>query len=127
MLADLSCSQAPGGRKTLRRPAPRRTTTTLAPDEDDEGVSEDCPELDGFFADALQCDKYYECSNGRIKEKLCPDGQVFNDFSIDQEKCDLPVGIDCTSRPELRKNLEDVESSSQQNNNQLKLGYRHLI
>ena len=28
-------------------------------------VSE-CPEENGFFADALQCDRYYECSDGEV-------------------------------------------------------------
>lgn len=88
----------------LRRPGgPRRTTrtTTRAPDSDE--VSEDCPEPDGYFADAEQCDKYYACNNGRIAERLCPDGMVFNDFDISQEKCDLPYNIDCSTRSKLRK------------------------
>ena len=28
-------------------------------------VSE-CPEENGFFADALQCDRYYECREGEV-------------------------------------------------------------
>jgi len=43
------------------------------------------------------------CSDGAITEKLCPDGMVFNDYSIDQEKCDLPFNIDCTKRSKLRE------------------------
>lgn len=87
----------------LRRPGPRRTTrtTTRAPDSDE--VSDDCPESNGYFADAEQCDKYYACNSGRIDERLCPDGMVFNDFDISQEKCDLPYNIDCSTRSELRK------------------------
>lgn len=45
------------------------------------------------------------CSDGVITEKLCPDGMVFNDYSIDQEKCDLPFNIDCTKRSKLREYL----------------------
>lgn len=30
---------------------------------------------------------------------------VFNDYSSDQEKCDLPYNIDCSQRPKLRKYL----------------------
>lgn len=71
----------------------------------DGEVSDQCPELDGFFADAEQCDKYYQCDNGKITEKLCADGTVFNDFSSEYEKCDLPFGIDCASRPKLREYL----------------------
>ena len=32
-------------------------------------VSE-CPEENGFFADALQCDRYYECNDGEVCENL---------------------------------------------------------
>lgn len=28
---------------------------------------------------------------------------VFNDFSSEYEKCDLPFNIDCSARPKLRK------------------------
>lgn len=80
---------------TTRRKSPE-------PVEDDAQVSDECPEPNGYFADAEQCDKYYECIDGRIKDKLCPDGLVFNDFSTEYEKCDLPFNIDCTSRPKLR-------------------------
>lgn len=74
-----------------------------AKDEDfDEDTSDQCPEPYGFFADAAQCDKYYECNDGQITEKLCPDGMVFNDYSKDQEKCDLPFNIDCSNRPKLQ-------------------------
>lgn len=45
------------------------------------------------------------CSDGAITEKLCPDGMVFNDYSIDQEKCDLPFNIDCSKRSKLREYL----------------------
>lgn len=43
------------------------------------------------------------CREGQLTEKLCPDGMVFNDYSPDQEKCDLPINIDCSQRPKLRK------------------------
>lgn len=72
------------------------------PEYEDE-LTDQCPEPDGFFPDAEQCDKYYSCNDGKITEKLCPDGLVFNDFSPQHEKCDLPFGIDCSKRPKLRK------------------------
>lgn len=78
------------------KPAPAENATEIL-----EG---DCPEPDGFFPNADQCDKYFECSEGKvIAEKLCPDGMVFNDFSPTHEKCDLPFNIDCSKRPKLRK------------------------
>lgn len=100
-----------------RRPA---STTTVAPRrappvveyEDDVDAAaagaelqlkSECPEPNGFFADPDQCDKYYECSDNKITEKLCPDGKVFNDYSPTQEKCDLPLNIDCSQRPALRE------------------------
>ena len=27
---------------------------------------DECPECNGFFADALQCDRYYECRDGEV-------------------------------------------------------------
>ena len=27
---------------------------------------DECPEANGFFADAVQCDRYYECKNGQV-------------------------------------------------------------
>jgi Chitin binding Peritrophin-A domain len=51
-----------------------KKTTTIAPaqyeDEDEEGTSSDCPEPNGFFADADQCDKYHACSDGKIEGNL---------------------------------------------------------
>lgn len=73
------------------------------PEPDDVSISDECPEPDGYFADAEQCDKYYECKRGVATDRLCPDGLVFNDFSIEYEKCDLPFNIDCSQRPKLRK------------------------
>jgi len=83
----------------------RARTTTVRPtdDSDDELFSDECPEPNGFFADSTQCDKYYACTNGAIEERLCPDGMVFNDYSPEQEKCDLPFNIDCSQRPNRRK------------------------
>lgn len=65
--------------------------------------SKKCPEPNGFFPDSEQCDKYYACTDGNHEARLCPDGMVFNDYSPDQEKCDLPYNIDCTKRPELQQ------------------------
>ena len=31
----------------------------------DDYITE-CPTENGFFADALQCDKYYECKDGEV-------------------------------------------------------------
>ncbi|CAB3378175.1 Hypothetical predicted protein [Cloeon dipterum] len=84
----------PGSRS--KAPPPR------AQQEDDEQFSDECPEPNGYFADAEQCDKYYACTEGVIEERLCPDGMVFNDFSSQHEKCDLPFGIDCSQRPKLQ-------------------------
>lgn len=100
----LLSAQSNGGRK-------RPTTTTIAPrrpttadyDETAGQLESECPEPNGFFADATQCDKYYACNDNKITEKLCPDGMVFNDYSSAQEKCDLPLNIDCSQRPALRE------------------------
>ncbi|KAF5299351.1 hypothetical protein FQA39_LY02524 [Lamprigera yunnana] len=67
--------------------------------EEDEEISDECPELYGYFADAEQCDKYYECIDGVATEKICEDGMVFNELNTEYDKCDLPFNIDCTNRP----------------------------
>ena len=35
---------------------------------------DECPEANGFFADAVQCDRYYECKNGQVN--LCDDKRI---------------------------------------------------
>lgn len=62
----------------------------------------DCPEKNGVFADSIQCDRYYECTNFVLTEKLCPDGLVFSDGATSEGRCDFPFNVDCTGRPELR-------------------------
>jgi len=100
----LIAAQAPNGnfRRKPGRTNNRGVTTTENPKPIDDGESSDCPEPYGFFADAEQCDKYYACNDGVITEKLCPDGMVFNDYSIVDEKCDLPFNIDCSKRSKLQ-------------------------
>lgn len=53
----------------------------------------------------MQCDKYYECSDGVAREKLCPDGLVFDANIRRLNKCDQPFNVDCGDRTELRKSL----------------------
>jgi len=60
----------------------------------------DCPEDNGFFADALQCDRYYECTDGEVSEHFCPDGLVFDEASTAYAKCGFPFSVDCTGRDE---------------------------
>jgi len=62
-------------------------------------VSE-CPEENGLFADALQCDRYYECIDGVVSEQFCPDGLVFDEASVSYAKCGFPFSVDCTGRDE---------------------------
>jgi len=65
-----------------------------------------CPAKDGQYEDERQCDKYYECEDGVAKEKLCPDGLVFDPTIRKLNKCDQPFSIDCGDRTELRKSLK---------------------
>lgn len=62
-----------------------------------------CPAESGSFPDELQCDKYYECHSGVVKEKLCADGLVFDENIKRINKCDQPFNVDCGDRTELRK------------------------
>lgn len=59
----------------------------------------------GQYRDEVQCDKYYECVDGRATEKLCPDGLVFDETIRLKNKCDQPFNVDCEDRIELREFL----------------------
>ena len=88
---------------------------------------EECPVQNGFFADAVQCDRYYECKDGevgvihfetsyeflrymsnddiiftQILDKTCPDGLVFDESSIQFAKCSFPFSVDCSDRQLLQ-------------------------
>ncbi|KAG8234151.1 hypothetical protein J437_LFUL014519 [Ladona fulva] len=95
-------STAPQKSSGTRQSSNRKPPARAPEPEEDEEFSDECPEPNGFFADATQCDKYYACTDGQVEERLCPDGMVFNDFSPVHEKCDLPFNIDCSKRPELQ-------------------------
>lgn len=63
-----------------------------------------CPnDKTGQYEDEIQCDKYYECRDGIAKERLCPDGLVFDPTLRKVNKCDQPFNVDCGDRTELRK------------------------
>ncbi|XP_053678905.1 protein obstructor-E-like [Anopheles nili] len=61
-----------------------------------------CPVKDGQYEDPLQCDKFYECIDGRATERLCPDGLVFDPTIRKINKCDQPFNVDCGDRVELQ-------------------------
>ncbi|XP_055585724.1 protein obstructor-E-like [Uranotaenia lowii] len=69
---------------------------------DEEYFEFTCPEDDGDFEDPYQCDRYYQCRDGRVTEKLCPDGLVFNPDSKLANKCDQIYNVDCKDRKELQ-------------------------
>jgi hypothetical protein len=54
------------------------------------------------YEDEVQCDKYYECHDGVAREKLCPDGLVFDATIRRLNKCDQPFNVDCGDRTELQ-------------------------
>lgn len=63
----------------------------------------ECPSNKGFFPDSVQCDKYYECQEGIAKERICPDGLVFDENIKRVGKCDQPFNVEFGDRIELRK------------------------
>ncbi|KAK8722065.1 hypothetical protein OTU49_012461, partial [Cherax quadricarinatus] len=69
---------------------------------DGQELASECPAPNGYFADARQCDRYYECVDNVMSVRLCPDGMAFNDFNPAVEKCDLLSQVDCTGRPDLQ-------------------------
>jgi len=72
----------------------------------------DCPPRDDvsyYLPTENQCDKYLECNiKGELREHLCPDGFVFD---ITLEKCDYPVKVNCSTRPELQEPQPSVNCS----------------
>ncbi|XP_067141190.1 protein obstructor-E-like [Centruroides vittatus] len=68
-----------------------------------------CPPENGFFPHETQCDKYYECDGGYAKERLCPDGLVFNEKGKTSVHCESPYAVDCSTRPELQPAKENDE------------------
>lgn len=78
-----------------KSPGPQRAPQREIPDYD-------CPPREESYRnpDDKQCDKYYECNiKGEEKEKLCPDGLVFESKS---ENCDYPAKVNCTGRETLQ-------------------------
>ncbi|XP_052867671.1 protein obstructor-E-like isoform X1 [Anopheles cruzii] len=73
-----------------------------ADDESDDYFEFTCPKPDGQFPDPYQCDRYYECDEGRVTERLCPDGLVFNPDSKLVNKCDQVFNVPCHERKELQ-------------------------
>lgn len=59
-------SQIPRRERPKNRERPTQRTTQRPREEsvDDDSATDQCPEPDGFFADADQCDKYYACNDG---------------------------------------------------------------
>lgn len=57
-------SQIPRRERPKNRERPtQRTTTIRAPSSSEDDATNECPEPYGFFADADQCDKYYQCND----------------------------------------------------------------
>jgi len=68
-----------------------------------ESQAYECEPLEESYStpDKKQCDKYYECNiKGEEKEKLCPDGLVYD---IASQHCDYPAKVNCTGRPDLQE------------------------
>lgn len=61
----------------------------------------------GIFPDDSQCDKYIECSNGKlVNVTLCADGLVFvapSKLSNLRANCQLPFHADCGDRKLLQE------------------------
>ncbi|CAL8127285.1 unnamed protein product [Orchesella dallaii] len=47
------------------------------------------------ITDSIQCDKYYECSEGNVTTKFCEHGFRFSDL---YESCEVPNTVNCTGR-----------------------------
>jgi len=68
-----------------------------------EAAGFQCPnDKYGQYKDQTQCDKFYECIDGVVTEKFCPDGLVFDETIRLKNKCDQPFNVDCEDRTELQ-------------------------
>lgn len=69
-----------------------------------------CPSKNGQYPDVEQCDKYWECSDGKAIEKLCPDGLVYDPTKTRSiHKCDYPFSVDCGGRKSLQTPQPSVD------------------
>lgn len=69
-----------------------------------QGGGANCPEKNGRFPVASQCDAYIECVDGVGEQKLCPDGLLFNAKApFTSYPCQYPPEVDCEGRSGLRK------------------------
>ncbi|XP_058790684.1 protein obstructor-E-like [Phymastichus coffea] len=61
-----------------------------------------CPEPNGRFPVASQCDAYVECVDGVGEEKLCPEGLLFNPEARFNYPCGYPIDVKCEGRSALQ-------------------------
>ncbi|KAL7301022.1 hypothetical protein TKK_0006294 [Trichogramma kaykai] len=62
-----------------------------------------CPERNGRFPVASQCDAYIECVEGVPEQKLCPEGLVFNPEARFNNHCGYPIDVQCAGRSALQR------------------------
>jgi len=75
-----------------------------------------CPQEDGFHRDPVQCDKYYDCYRGTMKEKLCPDGLVFDaSLGTRVEQCNYPFIATCPQDAVLQPPIPNGVECPRQN------------
>eukprot|EP00096_Caligus_rogercresseyi_P001918 TRINITY_DN133_c0_g1_i8.p1 TRINITY_DN133_c0_g1~~TRINITY_DN133_c0_g1_i8.p1 ORF type:complete len:256 (-),score=69.56 TRINITY_DN133_c0_g1_i8:212-979(-) len=75
-----------------------------------------CPEPNGIFADAEQCDLYYVCKKGIAKTELCADGLLFDDSIRNREKCVLPHGVNCGAREFVQEPILGIDKECERAN-----------
>ncbi|KAJ8688391.1 hypothetical protein QAD02_024186 [Eretmocerus hayati] len=61
-----------------------------------------CPEANGRFPVASQCDAYIECKDGQPEQKLCPEGLLFNPEARFNYPCGYPTDVQCLTRSNLQ-------------------------
>jgi hypothetical protein len=75
-----------------------------------------CPENNGKFADAEQCDKFYICKKGVAEEVLCPEGLLFDDTVPNREKCVLPHNVNCGAREFVQERTPGIDARCEKAN-----------
>jgi len=81
---------------------------------EDSATVDECPVENGFFADAVYCDRYHVCKNWTVVEHTCKDGLVFDENNKQSAVCSFPISIDCSGREEMQ-DPQPTENCPRQN------------
>ncbi|KAI5716618.1 hypothetical protein M8J76_009489 [Diaphorina citri] len=84
-------------------PQPQPPLPASNPLQRQDGPVVACPERNTRYPNPTQCDAYIECKDGIGREKLCPEGLLFNSKApLGTYPCQYPAEVDCEGRTGLQ-------------------------